>query len=83
MIYLTRLFGVCQGVSSACSLGWTALYAIIYTIPLFGILLTFIFSFRSARVTESQGRVLKLVGGVFMLFFGLIMMFNPQLLMMG
>jgi len=83
MIYLTRLFGVCQGASSACSLGWTALYAIIYTIPLFGILLTFIFSFRSARVTESQGRVLKLLGGVFMLFFGLIMMFNPQLLMMG
>ena len=83
MIYFTRLFGVCQGGWNTCSLGWTAIYTTIYTIPLFGILLTFIFSFRSARVTESQGRVLKLLGGVFMLFFGLIMIFNPELLMMG
>ncbi|WP_246199206.1 thioredoxin family protein [Sodalinema gerasimenkoae] len=83
MIYFTRLFGVCQGGWNTCTLGWTAIYTVIYTIPLFGILLTFIVSFRSARVTESQGRVLKLLGGVFMLFFGLIMIFNPELLMMG
>jgi len=59
------------------------LYAAIYVLPLFLILAGFIYSFQSARLTESQGRMLKLGGGVFMLFFGLIMIFKPQLLMFG
>jgi len=44
------------------------------------ILSNFIYSFESTRMSETQGRRLKLLGGVFMLFFGLVMVFKPDLL---
>lgn len=62
---------------------WTGLYSLIYILPLYAILINFILSFRSTRLTERQGRILKLVAGLFMLFFGMIMIFNPQLLQFG
>jgi len=43
----------------------------------------FIYSFKSARLTETQGRRLKLVAGLFMVFFGLVMIFQPNLLVFG
>ncbi|XWK86108.1 MAG: thioredoxin family protein [Phormidium sp.] len=86
-IYMTALVNYCTtnsgGVSLQCYSVWTALYAVIYVIPLLLILSSFIYSFESSRLTETQGRRLKLVGGLFMLFFGLVMIFRPGLLVVG
>lgn len=62
---------------------WTGIYALVYILPLLAILANFVYSFKSARLSESQGRVLKLVAGLFMLFFGMLMVFSPELLMFG
>jgi len=59
---------------------WTTMYSIIYILPLLVILLNFIYFFKSTRLTESQGRKLKLFSGLLMLIFGLIMAFAPNLL---
>lgn len=59
---------------------WTAVYAVVYIIPLLMILGNFIYFFTSIRIKEETGRLLKLVAGSFMLFFGLIMIFKPTLL---
>ncbi|MCF7861819.1 glutaredoxin family protein [Candidatus Woesearchaeota archaeon] len=62
---------------------WTLFYSIIYVIPLLAILFVFIYSFKSTRITEKQGRFLKLLSGIFMVFFGLIMIIWPELLVFG
>ncbi|MBN2013561.1 MAG: hypothetical protein JW778_00125 [Candidatus Altiarchaeota archaeon] len=61
----------------------TAFYAAVYVIPLFAILGSFVYSFKSERLNETQGRILKLVGGIIMLSLGLILIFKPELLMFG
>jgi glutaredoxin len=86
-VYMTTLINYCAASSPqtnwSCYITWTALYAIIYIIPLLLILGNFIYSFESSRFTESQGRRLKLVAGLFMVFFGMVMIFRPELLMFG
>jgi len=62
---------------------WTVFYALIYVLPLFTILVNFVFTFKSKRISENQGRVLKLVAGVFMTICGIIMVLKPALLMFG
>ena len=62
---------------------WTLYYSAVYIIPLVGILAAFIYSFKSARISEKHGRTLKLMSGLFMLFFGLIMIAWPELLVFG
>jgi thiol-disulfide isomerase/thioredoxin len=62
---------------------WTGVYAIVYIIPLFVILLNFIYTFRSSRVSEEQGRILKLFAGLFMVLFGILMILKPELLIFG
>jgi glutaredoxin len=82
-VYMTSLINFCIENNWLCYGFWTAIYAAIYIIPLFVILFNFIYSFKSARLTEMQGRNLKLFGGMFMLFFGLIMIFKPEFLIFG
>ena len=60
---------------------WTALYSVVYIIPLYAILFNFIFTFKSDRISEKQGRVLKLIAGLFMFICGIIMVLKPTLLM--
>lgn len=87
VVYMTVLFNYCQAtmanLPSVCYAGWTGFYALIYMIPLALILVSFIYSFASTRLTETQGRRLKLVSGLFMVFFGSLMLLQPQLLMLG
>ncbi len=59
---------------------WTIIYSAIYIIPIFAILMNFVYTFKSARLTEAQGRILKLIAGLFMLLFGLIMLFKPSII---
>lgn len=82
-VYMTALVNYCTENARLCYVGWTAFYALIYILPLLGILLNFIYSFKSTRLTEQQGRKLKLFSGLLMLFFGLIMLFQPELLTLG
>lgn len=85
VVYMTTLVSYCTTNSDfsswLCYTPWTALYAAIYIVPLLLILVNFIYSFESSRFTESQGRKLKLIAGLFMLFFGLVMITKPNLLM--
>jgi thiol-disulfide isomerase/thioredoxin len=85
-VYMTTLVNYCstQPIGGLpCYSLWTAFYAVLYVVPLALILLNFIYSFKSARLTETQGRRLKLVAGLFMVFFGLVMIFQPNLLVFG
>ncbi|OZH55572.1 glutaredoxin [Hydrocoleum sp. CS-953] len=82
-VYMTTLIQYCQENVWLCFSFWTGIYALIYIIPLLAILLNFIYSFKSSRLSESQGRILKLIGGTFMLFFGLVMIFKPEFLTFG
>ncbi len=59
---------------------FTAFYGLVYIIPLFAILGSFIYSFKSERLTERQGRILKLFGGIIMVSLGLILIFKPEIL---
>jgi len=62
---------------------YTLFYGAIYTLPLFAILGSFIYAFKSERMSKEQGRILKLVGGIIMISLGLILLFKPELLMFG
>lgn len=56
------------------------LYNIIYVIPLIIIVLLFVMTLGRRKLSEYQGRTLKLVSGIMMFSFGLVMLFNPGLL---
>ena len=59
---------------------WTVFYAGIYVLPLVFLLANFILTFRSRRMTERQGRTLKIVSGFVMIAFALVMIVKPELL---
>jgi len=59
---------------------YLASYNIIYVIPLFLIVLMFTLTLGSKKLTEDEGRILKLLSGLMMLFLGLILLFDPELL---
>ncbi|MGC9525843.1 MAG: glutaredoxin family protein [Limnospira sp.] len=82
-VYMATLVNACPTNALFCYSGWTAFYATIYILPLLAILFSFIYSFSSYRLKEEQGRFLKLFAGAFMVFFGLIMIAKPELLVLG
>ncbi len=55
-------------------------YNIVYVIPLAIIVLVITISLGARKLTEWQGRQLKLVSGLMMFFLGLILLVNPALL---
>ena len=59
---------------------WLAAYNVIYVIPLLAIVVVFVKTMGARKLTESEGRILKLVSGFMMLGFGLMLVFAPQLL---
>lgn len=62
---------------------WTVFYSVIYIVPLVAILFNFVYTFESSRLSKNQGKLLKLVSGLFMTVFAVIMIFSPELLMFG
>lgn len=78
VVYLTTL--VSRYDSYTAYSIWTAFYCLIYILPLLAILGNFIYFFKSVRLSEQQGRLLKLTSGAFMVFFGLLMIFKPEML---
>lgn len=57
--------------------GWLLLYNLIYVLPLLAIVLAFTFTLGARKLSEHQGRVLKLLSGTMMLGLGLVMLFAP------
>lgn len=80
-VYIGALFKRFGAGPSPAHFLWTALYALMYIVPLVVVLTLFMFTFRSRRMTETQGRMLKLLGGVFMVVCGLVMLLLPELLL--
>ena len=56
------------------------LYTVVYVIPLFIILIVSVFSLGVKKLTEWQGRILKLFPGIFLFSFGILMIIDFQLL---
>lgn len=59
---------------------YIALYNLIYILPLLAIVLLFTWTLGSHKISEWQGRVLKLVSGMMMLALGLVLLVDPALL---
>jgi len=59
---------------------WLILYNTVYVVPLFVIVILFTFTLGARKLSEWQGRVLKLVSGMMMLLLGLVLLVNPGLL---
>jgi len=59
---------------------YLVLYNVVYVIPLLIIVLMFTLTLGSRKLTEWQGRVLKLVSGAMMLGLGGVLLVNPALL---
>ena len=59
---------------------YMALYNVVYIVPLAMIVALFTATLGHYRLTETQGKLLKLVSGVVMFALGLIMLFRPDLL---
>ncbi len=55
-------------------------YNLIYVLPLFTIVLVFTYTLGSRKLSEAEGRLLKLVSGLMMLGLGLALVFAPALL---
>lgn len=58
------------------------LYNFIYIIPLSAIILVFGWFFKGRKITKEQTQIIKLIGGVIMIALGIILLVNPELLML-
>ncbi|PIY60227.1 NrdH-redoxin, partial [Candidatus Woesearchaeota archaeon CG_4_10_14_0_8_um_filter_47_5] len=62
---------------------YTAFYGLVYVIPLIAILGNFVYTFSSARFSKDSGQALKLVAGLLMIAFGMMMLLKPEMLQFG
>jgi thiol-disulfide isomerase/thioredoxin len=60
--------------------GYLALYNLIYVIPLFGIVIAFVWTLGSRKLQPEEGRTLKLLSGTMMLGLGIVLLFAPEML---
>ena len=59
---------------------WLAAYNVIYVIPLLVIVVVFTRTMGARKLSETEGRLLKLISGFMMLGFGLVLLVAPNLL---
>ena len=59
---------------------WLALYNLIYVIPLLVIVMLFVITLGSRKLSAREGRTLKLLSGLMMLELGLALLFVPTAL---
>ncbi|MGE5892854.1 MAG: hypothetical protein ACM34I_02250 [bacterium] len=58
---------------------YLVLYNVVYVIPLAAIVLMFVWTLGTRKLTEWQGQVLKLISGLMMLFLGIVLLVDPSL----
>jgi thiol-disulfide isomerase/thioredoxin len=78
MVY-TRMLTL-HDLSSTAYYGYLAAYNIIYVLPLLAIVVVFSFKFGARKLSEEEGRVLKLLSGTMMLLLGAVLVLVPDLL---
>lgn len=76
MVY-TRVLTL-HHLGSGAYYGYLAFYNLVYVIPLLAIVLTFTFTLGSRKLTEHEGRLLKLMSGVMMLELGALLLLAPE-----
>lgn len=76
MVY-TRLLTLAD-LSVAERHAWLAIYNLIYVLPLAAIVLVFARTLGARKLTEREGRLLKLLSGLMMLGLGLLLLIAPQ-----
>lgn len=59
---------------------YLTVYNVIYVVPLAAIVGVFAWKMGGRKLTEKEGRILKLVGGLLMLTLGMILLIKPELL---
>jgi thiol-disulfide isomerase/thioredoxin len=59
---------------------WLAIYNVIYVIPLLAIVVVFTKTMGARKLSEAEGRLLKLISGFMMLGFALVLLFAPSML---
>jgi hypothetical protein len=59
---------------------WLAAYNVIYVIPLLAIVVVFTKTMGARKLSEAEGRVLKLISGFMMLGFALVLLFAPAMM---
>ncbi|MFH0875813.1 MAG: thioredoxin domain-containing protein [archaeon] len=69
-----------QNVPPIVKYSYLALYNFIYILPLLTIVAIFALTMGNRKLSENQGRILKLISGVLILGLGLIMLLKPDLL---
>ena len=57
---------------------YLVLYNVIYIIPLGAIVAFFVYTLGSRKISEREGKILKLVSGFMMLGLGLILLISPE-----
>ena len=67
-------------LSTASYYGYLGLYNLIYVIPLFAIVIAFVWTLGSRKLQPEEGRALKLLSGTMMLGLGAVLLFAPQML---
>ena len=75
MVY-TRVLTLSEPTTVA-RYGWLALYNLIYVVPLALIVLAFVGTLAARKLSEREGRLLKLLSGTMMLELGLVLIFAP------
>ena len=60
--------------------GYLALYNLIYVLPMLAIVITFVVTLGARKLSEREGRILKLLSGLMMLGLGLVLLLAPSLL---
>jgi uncharacterized membrane protein HdeD (DUF308 family) len=78
MVYTRTL--TLQNLPTATFYAYLALYNLIYITPLLVIVGIFTVRFGARKLTEDEGRVLKLLSGLMMLMLGIVLVFAPTLL---
>ncbi len=78
-LYFTNRLAL-ENLSTLTYYSYIFLYTVVYVIPLFIILLVSVFSLGVKKLTDWQGRILKLFPGIFLFSFGILMVIDYQLL---
>jgi thiol-disulfide isomerase/thioredoxin len=58
-------------------------YNMVYVIPLLTIISVFAWKMGGRKMTEKEGKILKLIGGALMLVLGILLLVKPEILMFG
>ncbi|MBN2042414.1 MAG: hypothetical protein JW754_01260 [Candidatus Aenigmarchaeota archaeon] len=61
---------------------YLAFYNLVYVLPLSFIILLFGYFFKGKQISKKHMQIIKVIGGLIMIFLGIVLLFNPGLLML-